>query len=200
VLSQHPDVHQAVVILHQLAAEDMRLIAYLVPGLTQEPTSADLRHFMQRHLPAYMIPADFMILEAFPLLPNGKVNRQALPDPNLNETAVTQYVAPRSPTERTIARIWAAVLSKEKVGIHDNFFDLGGHSLLAVRLLAQLREAFQMEFPLRAFFETLTVADMALAVTEMMAAEGDESTMLALIDELKDLSAEELAALLDDEI
>ena len=122
----------------------------------------ELRTFLKRQLPDYMVPSAFVFLDSLPLTPNGKLDRKALlaPDqirPELQES----FVAPRTPIEEIIAEVWAEVLKLGKVGIHDNFFDLGGHSLLATQIISRVRDAFQMDIPLRTLFEKPTVAGLA---------------------------------------
>src|SRR5262249_41928899 len=127
----------------------------------EPPLPSDLRRFLRERLPEYMVPSAFVLLEALPLTPNGKVDRRALPVPDPGAGAGGPRVAPRTPLGEVVATAWAEVLGLEQVGVHDTFFELGGHSLLATQLLARLREAFQVELPLRALFENSTVAALA---------------------------------------
>jgi acyl carrier protein len=120
---------------------------------------AGLRQFLQAKLPEYMMPSSFMVLETLPLTPNGKIDRRALPAPHSNR--LQTLVAPRTPTETLLTHIWAEVLGLEQVGINDNFFELGGQSLLATRVISRLRDALQLQLPLRAMFEAVTVASLA---------------------------------------
>jgi hypothetical protein len=108
-------------------------VAYLVAGNeTTIPAVEELRAALAEHLPGYMIPAVFVTLDAFPLTPNGKVDRKALPEPEMDRAQITaEYVAPRTPLEQALADLCAAILGLERVGIHDSFFDLGGNSLMA---------------------------------------------------------------------
>jgi amino acid adenylation domain-containing protein len=120
------------------------------------------RSFLHQKLPAYMVPSTFVLLEAFPLTPNGKIDRQALPVPSKTRPDLdTALITPSNPTEEVIAGIWAEVLGLEQVGIHDNFFDLGGHSLLATQVISRIAEAFKVEIPLRHFFIAPTIARLA---------------------------------------
>ena len=132
----------------------------------ERPSTADeLRHFLQQKLPEYMVPAAFITLEALPLLNNGKVDRRRLPAPQRSRTDFGKsYVAPRAATEELLAEIWAQVLGIERVGIYDDFFELGGHSLLATQAVSRIREAFQVELPLRRLFELPTIAGLAPAI------------------------------------
>ncbi|MFB8791841.1 MAG: amino acid adenylation domain-containing protein [Potamolinea sp.] len=162
VLSQHPAVGEAVVIIREDLPGDKRLVAYIL--LKQEQTNPviDLRYFLKQKLPDYMVPSAFVILENLPLTPNGKVNRRALPTPNIINTELSKtYVAPQTPIEKVLAEIWAEVLGLKQVSVQDNFFELGGHSLLATQLISRVRDAFQVELPLRSLFEAPTVENFA---------------------------------------
>ncbi|MEN3329447.1 MAG: hypothetical protein V7638_4254 [Acidobacteriota bacterium] len=128
----------------------------------------DLRRMLAKQLPEYMTPSDFMFLNAFPLTPNGKVNRAALPAPGHSRPELAQhYVAPRTPVEKELARMWSEVLRKERVGARDNFFEIGGHSLLATQVISRIRQHFKVELGLRSMFESPTVETMAVAVAEL---------------------------------
>ncbi len=135
-----------------------KLIRQLVP---------QLRSFAKEILPDYMIPSAFVILEALPLTPNGKIDRKALPAPDGEIIREHEYVAPRTTNEEIIANLFASVLGVQNVGIHDNFFELGGHSLLATQLISRLREAFSLKIPLRAVFESPTVAQLDQTLTQL---------------------------------
>lgn len=159
VLCQHPAVRETVVIAREDVPGDKRLVAYIVPDEQLiNPKSSDLRSFLQSKLPEYMVPSAFVVLESLPLTPNGKVDRRALRAP---APVSRSYVAPRTPTQSTLAKILAQVLNLERVGIHDNFFDLGGDSLLAVRLMDQIHKQFERELPLSTLFLNPTVAGLA---------------------------------------
>jgi len=109
-----------------------------------------------------MVPSAFVHLASLPLTPNGKVDRRALPAPDQNRPELEEsFVAPRNAVEETLARIWAEVLKLNRVGIHDNFFDLGGHSLLATQLVCRIREALEIDLPLRTLFERSTVVSLS---------------------------------------
>jgi amino acid adenylation domain-containing protein/thioester reductase-like protein len=125
---------------------------------------ADLKHFLEAHLPAYMIPSHFLLLDTLPRLPNGKVNRPALPAPDRSRPDLAGYQPPRDPAEQLLAGIWRDVLALEEIGVYDNFFDLGGHSLLATQIVFRTREAFQVELPLRRFLENPTIAGLAATI------------------------------------
>ncbi len=164
VLATHPALRQAVVVARESTPGDKRLVAYLVAG-DDIPSSHDLHIFLRERLPDYMLPSAFVILDALPLMPNGKIDRQALPAPEQQSKKTEEhYVAPRSPTESLVAEIWAKVLGLKRVSVEDNFFELGGHSLLATQVISQVRQAFQVEVPLRIIFETPTVAGLSESV------------------------------------
>jgi acyl carrier protein len=137
-------------------------VAYCVPHHELVADIHELRGFLQTKLPDYMIPAIFVMLDALPLTPSGKVKRQALPAPGQERPAWFEaFVAPRTPAAALLAGIWASVLGIADVGIHDNFFILGGHSLSAVQVMSRLRKTFQVEVPLRALFDAPTVVELA---------------------------------------
>jgi aryl carrier-like protein len=121
-----------------------------------------LRDFLKERLPDYMMPSAFVLLDSLPLLPNGKVDRHALPVPEgLRPTLAAAYEAPRSEVERAIATVWRSMLHLEKVGIHDNFFDLGGHSLLMVQVNNKLRDVFNRDLSIVELFQNPTISSLA---------------------------------------
>jgi amino acid adenylation domain-containing protein len=162
VLRQHSAVRDAVLMVREDVAGDKRLVAYVVA--VQAITSADLRGYLREHVPEYMVPSAFVLLENLPLTPNGKLDRRSLPAPELDWGDGREYVAPRSPVEEALVGIWASVLGVERVGVHDNFFELGGHSLLATQALSRVRDVLHVEMPLRRIFETPTVAKLGESV------------------------------------
>jgi surfactin family lipopeptide synthetase A len=165
VLSQNPAVRETVVMIREDNPEDTSLVAYVVPNQEPLPTASELRSFLKSRLPDYMLPSVFVFLDALPLTPNGKVDRRALPPPDPKRPDLSEgFVAPRTPTEKTIAQIWAQILKLEQVGIHDNFFDLGGHSLLATQVISRMRSTIHADLSLRTLFEKPTVAGLAESV------------------------------------
>ena len=167
MLAQHTCVREAVVVAHEDHVGEKQLVAYVVPNESAPPVS-DLRAFMKAKLPDYMGPSAFVILESFPLTVNGKVDRKALPPPERNSAGREQvYVAPRNAVEEIIAGIWADILGRKRIGVHDNFFDLGGHSLKATQVVSRLRTKFGKEIPLRDMFDYPTIAELALAIDAM---------------------------------
>ena len=138
------------------------LVADLVPRGAQALDVAQLRAYLQQKLPPYMIPSLLVALDTFPLTANGKVDRQALPDPaRLSAWTSVRDTAPRNHVEQRLADIWASVLGLKQVGIHDSFFDLGGHSLMAIALLKRIEVELGKSIPLSALFQAQTVAEMA---------------------------------------
>ena len=161
-LSQFPSVREAVAIARPNDRDEKTLVAYVVAAQESLSTSA-LRDFLQNKLPDYMVPSSFVTLDALPLTPNGKVDRKALPEPE-RAIALSDDDLPATPTEVSIANIWTRVLGCDRVGVRQNFFELGGHSLLATQVVSQMREAFQVELPLRRLFECSTIERLARAV------------------------------------
>jgi amino acid adenylation domain-containing protein len=165
-LAAHPRLRHVVVVPCQDPAGERRLVAYVVPRPGPTPDFTALRRFLLWRLPDYMVPVAAVALDALPLLPNGKVDLQALPAPHWpgDGSRGGQGAAPRDPVEEAMAGLWAEVLGVPRVGIHDSFFELGGHSLLAVRLLLRVREVFAVELAPGSVFDGPTVAELAAAV------------------------------------
>jgi len=163
VLNQHATVRDAVVMVREDEPGDKRLVAYVVAAQNEAaPTLSELRSFLSEKLPEYMAPSAYVVLDGIPLTPNGKVDRRALPAPDEARSELAgEYVGPRTELEAEVAGIWAEVLKVERVGIDDNFFELGGHSLLVTQVISRLRKSLQVELPLRALFESPTVAALA---------------------------------------
>ena len=201
VLEQHPQVRKSVVVVGDGVSGDKRLVAYVVPAETlnaerrtingpewssssfivqRSALTGELRSFLQTKLPEYMLPTSFMLLEALPLSPNGKVNRRALPPPDQERSELEEgFVAPRNSLEERLAGIWADLLKREHVGINDRFFELGGHSLLAAQLIARIRDAFQIELPLRTIFEAPTVSSLAVLIAQRMGRKAEYAALTA---------------------
>jgi amino acid adenylation domain-containing protein len=161
VLREHPAVAQAVVVARQDGPAGPRLVGYFRAAQNEAPASAELQELLRRRLPDYMVPAVFVRVEAFPLTPNLKIDRRALPAP---EVEASSFEPPQGPAEEELAAIWAGLLGRERIGAGDDFFALGGHSLLATRLLARVRDAFGVVLPVRTVFEAPTVAGLARAI------------------------------------
>jgi hypothetical protein len=173
VLARHPGAAATVVAARRDTAGNQRLVAYIVSHESASLEVADLRRRLLAELPEYMVPSAFVILDALPLSPNGKIDRNALPAPGPGLLdPVVEYVAPRTQLEETLVRFWAEVLELERVGVHDNFFDLGGHSLQSVQLVARLTAALNRPVSVKAVFQAPTVALMADLLQRESAATG----------------------------
>ncbi len=166
-LAKHDSVREVAVIARasEDAPGDKQLVAYLVPVQGAETAGAELRSYLQQHLPDYMVPSAFVILQKMPLTPNGKINRRGLPVPparaSLEETAVATDTF-----QSELVKIWEDVLAKKPIGIHDNFFELGGHSLLAARLMHRTGQALKKTLPLAMLFQAPTIEQLALVLRQ----------------------------------
>jgi acyl carrier protein len=161
LLRQSEQVRDAVVVVKSDNEGEKRLLAYVVLKDDSRLSASELRSFVAEHLPLYMVPSAFVILDKLPLKTNRKVDVQALPDPQSYFAETGNYEAPRTTVEETLCEIWSEVLRVDRVGINDNFFELGGHSLLAGRITARARESFGVELPIRSLFEAPTVSLLA---------------------------------------
>jgi acyl carrier protein len=208
VLGDHPLVQEAVVAVHD-QQEAQQLVAYVVGVNGQPPSTAELRRFLKSRVPDYLIPSSFVSLTAFPLLPNGKIDRKVLPAPDANQgTAERSFVAPRNETEEKLATIWQELLHVQRIGIDQNFFELGGHSLLGIQLISRIRRVFEVEIPVRCLFDEPTIASLALEIGKAKAAGSAVRPPIlsrrprvsgrdALAAELEKLSPDEVSALLE---
>lgn len=177
VLSEHSAVRDAVVVAREEAGEK-RLVAYVTSDRPGE-LGRELRQFASERLPDYMIPSTFAVLDSFPLTPNGKINRQALPTPEELQ-GQSEATAPRTPLEELLAGIWAQLLQRHPISRDDNFFEVGGHSLLVTQLVSQIRDTFGVELPLRSLFETPTLAQLADCIETSLAA-GEKLDIPAIV-------------------
>ncbi|OUM04559.1 non-ribosomal peptide synthetase, partial [Pseudomonas syringae] len=162
-LTRHADVKEAVVMAREDVPGDKRLVAYFTSDGTGTTDIESLRVHLQSQLPDYMIPAAYVHLDTFPLTPNGKLDRKALPAPDAQALIRRGYEAPQGEVETALAHIWANVLQVERVGRHDHFFELGGHSLLAVKLIERMRQK-GLSADVRVLFSQPTVAALATAL------------------------------------
>ncbi|HEX6717639.1 MAG TPA: amino acid adenylation domain-containing protein [Pyrinomonadaceae bacterium] len=190
-LVEHPLVRDVAVLVREDTPEDKRIVAYIVLNHESATPADELRRVLKEKLPSFMIPSAFVVLDELPLTPNGKIDRKALPAPDHARPDIEAvFAAPRTPIEEMIAAIWSQVLKLEKVGIHDNFFSLGGHSLLATQVAHRVRDTFNVALPLKLFFETPTIADLAAYVARTQLREADDATLSAALAELSMLSAD----------
>jgi acyl-coenzyme A synthetase/AMP-(fatty) acid ligase len=160
-LRQYEGVRDCVVTLrNDLAGQ--QVVAYYIPKFESRPQIEGLREHAKRNLPQYMVPAFFVPIEKFPLTANGKIDLCELPAPDhARQDSMRTFVSPRTAGEEKLVAIWTQVLGHRKIGVYDNFFDLGGHSLLAAQVMSRIREAFNVNMPLRYFFEKPTVVGLA---------------------------------------
>ena len=200
-LADHPAVTAAVVTARKDNLGDVCLAAYYVAARTPPPTTAVLRHYLETRLPAYMVPAAFISLEALPLTPRGKVDRAALPEPiraaSLGDVAPVEE--PRTSVEEILVQIWSSVLGVGSVGIHDNFFDLGGNSLHAMMIISRAVSALKVEVSIAGFFEIPTVAHMAELAGSANLKDYQDPEMAAMLDMVESLSEERANQLLKKE-
>ena len=181
-LRQVPGVADCRVVCREEPSGTARLVAYFVPGIGGAPPEEQLRAAAANILPAQMVPSAFIAVPAFPLTPNGKLDHRALPASAENPGASPSTTPPpQTPIERDVAELWAEVLGRIGIGIHDDFFALGGHSLLAIRLLSRVREKFGVDLPVRRLFETPTVAGIAGFITSERAPEAPATALQSLV-------------------
>jgi amino acid adenylation domain-containing protein/non-ribosomal peptide synthase protein (TIGR01720 family) len=165
ILGDHPGIREVVVMAREDSPGEKRLVAYLVPDVEPAPKATELRNYLKEKLPEYMVPSAFVILTAFPSSPNGKVDRKALPAPDMSRMSLEKkYIPPRNAEEEILAKIWEEVLRVPQVGIEDNFFELGGHSLLVTQVTSRIRKVFNVELPVRSLFEANTISKLGETV------------------------------------
>jgi amino acid adenylation domain-containing protein/FkbM family methyltransferase len=166
----------------------------------QNALLTDVKRLLEEQLPEFMLPSAFIMLDALPLTPSGKIDRKALPRPDRAQPhRETAFVAARTPLEEDLVNIWRELLNIEQIGIHDKFFELGGHSLLLTRLASRIHRTFGVEVPLRVLFNTPTVVDMTTAIAARQVEHEDQTEAHRLLAELKKLSPDEVKALLEAE-
>jgi amino acid adenylation domain-containing protein len=178
-LARHGAVKQALVLARENEQGDKRLLGYVVA--MSNVTGEQLRDYLKQEVPDYMVPQAIAVLAKFPLTANGKIDRQALPEPQA-AAAQRAYVVPRNATEQQIAEIWAEVLRRDlsSISIEDNFFDLGGHSLMATQVVSRIRERFALEISMRVMFDQPTIARLAEALTQAQEASDDDLSIVAV--------------------
>jgi aspartate racemase len=197
VLAGHPGVREAVVVLREDVPGDKRLVTYLTAKEGEPPKVSELRGLLQAKLPEYMVPSAFVTLDRFPMTPNGKVDRKALSGRDLERPGLEKaFVAPRTPMEGALARIWCEILGLKQVGVHDNFFELGGHSLLATQVISRMRYSFEVDLPLRSLFESPTVEGMASSLLRLSSHRTELEKRAELWLKVAELSESEVDAML----
>ncbi|HEX6909727.1 MAG TPA: amino acid adenylation domain-containing protein, partial [Longimicrobium sp.] len=182
VLASHPAVRETVVVARQDAPGDVRLVAYAAPA---DAGVEALRAYLRERMPEHMVPSAFVLLDALPLSPNGKIDRRALPAPERGARGSAPFVGPRSEAEATLAAIWSEVLGVERVGVHDRFFDLGGTSLLAVQVASRVQQAFGVSLPLHTLFQAPTVEALSRRIARAQLEARPQDEVLALLAELE---------------
>ena len=163
-MRSHPAMQESVAAVWEAAPNDKRLVAYVRPASSSLALVSELRSFLKEQLPTYMVPSAFVFLDAFPVTPNGKLDRKALPPPDARSSKSEElelYVPPCTPTEEVLAGIWCELLKVDQVGVHDNFFDLGGHSLMIIRLINRINQAFNVTLSVPELFHNPTVQKLA---------------------------------------
>jgi acyl carrier protein len=186
ILDRHPAVRESVVVASEDGLGDKRLIAYIVPQ-GSVPRVSEIRDFLGRELPTYMIPSTFVALDAIPLGANGKVNRSELPAPcDQNILRDEVFVRARTVTEQRVAEIVASLLGIDDIGINDNFFYLGGNSLFGTQVIIRLRESFDIELPLLRLFDCPTVEALSGEV---------ERLVMSRVEAMSEAEAQKLLAL-----
>ena len=191
-LAQHPDVREALVIMREDTPGARQLVAYLLSTAGQTLSPATLREHISAQLASYMVPSAFVTVPHFPLTPNGKLDRRALPAPDARALAVREYEAPHTDTEQLLATLWQTLLGVDRVGRHDHFFELGGHSLSVMQLITRIQDTFYIALDVAVLFQTPVLLHQAALIEKHQAeAVGDqqEREMAALFDSM---TAEEL--------
>lgn len=187
VLRNHELLEEAAVTVHN-GDEDKFIAAYFVVKDNSEIETAELIKYMKNKLPNYMIPAAFVKLENIPFTASGKIDKKSLPEPDLSLAKIkTEFVAPRTETEKEIAKIIANILSIEKVGVFDNFFELGGHSILAIKVVSEVKQNFGVDIELINLFQNPTVEGLAEAVVDAQSKLIDDDDLESLLDELESI-------------
>ena len=171
-LAEHPDVLETVVTVQEQVAGEKRLVAYVVLDTDKHLSISELRRFLSKKLPEYMVPSAFVLLDALPLTPIGKVDRRALPPPDKSRPHLqSALVPPRTQVEDALAGIWAEVLGLAQVGINDNFFELGGNSLQAVQLASKISGLMNLDVSVRYIFLNPSIARLADALENLPSVE-----------------------------
>jgi acyl carrier protein len=175
-------------------------VAYIVPRAGQTPNITELQNSLRKKLPDYMVPSEFLIIDELPLTSNGKVDRKALPVPGRLKSFEKSFEPPRTNVEEILASVYSRILHVEKVGVNDDFFMLGGNSIHAILLASEVRQAFQIELPLRRFFENPTVGGLAETIEQLQVEQTDSDEMAQILSALEELSEQEAQAMIAQEM
>ncbi|SFN56523.1 non-ribosomal peptide synthetase [Xenorhabdus japonica] len=176
-LIQCSGIREAVVIARENGVGDKRLVAYLIPNKDCTPNISQLREQLSRNLADYMIPSAFVMMEAFPLSPNGKLDRKSLPAPDHSAVSTHEYVVPEGEIEEQLAAIWKELLGLDRVSRHDNFFELGGHSLLVLQLQAQIKKTFDVELSIHQLFSHSTLCQLEECIIDSLLLQFDSESL-----------------------
>lgn len=188
-LAEHTSVQESVVVARPDPTSENRLSAYVVLSSAPSARVSEFRKWLEEKFPAHMVPAAFVVVDAMPLTPAGKVDRLALPDPgNRRPELETPYVPPSTPFEKEVAQMWSEVLGLDEVGVQDAFLDIGGDSLRATQLISRVLEKFQVEIPIQALMQAPTIAKMAEAILQHRANQIGPDEMESLLDEVESTS------------
>ena len=188
-----PGIKEAVVVARESPDGEKQLAAYVGSTASPFPSARSLVARLRQRLPDFMVPSVFVILEALPLLPNGKVDRQALPTPDWERRELVGpriQIPPRGPIEEKLAEIWTEVLGLKQVSAQDDFFELGGHSLLATRLLSRVTSTLGVDLSLRTLFDHPTIQEMALTITQILIERIEPKDVKNAFKERRDISNE----------
>jgi len=191
------DVGEAVVVVREDSPDDRRLVAYVTARATQVPQARALRDALALQLTEYMLPSAFVVLDAFPLTSNGKLDRRALPAPDEEASARSAYAEPEGEMEQAIAAIWQELLGVSRIGRDDNFFALGGHSLLAVQLLSRISELFAIDIGLATIFQSPDLCQLAAITAQHIIEQCEANEVQRIEREMAQLSPEQMQAWLD---
>ena len=162
ILVTHTTIDQAVALIREEAFGDKRIVAYITLLADQHFSEIELRQYLKKKLPEYMVPSIFVKMETMPLTPNGKIDRKSLPQPKIDRPELVQeFILPQNELQESVSRLWSKILKIDKIGIDDNFFDLGGDSLLSVQLVMLLEKEMKIEIPVVKFFQYPTIRNFA---------------------------------------
>ncbi|MFZ1289536.1 MAG: amino acid adenylation domain-containing protein [Melioribacteraceae bacterium] len=209
VIQSYSGIDDALVLLREDNLNQKQIVAYLIWGNTYNQNLEDLKIYLRKLLPEYMIPTIFVNMDRFPITPSNKIDTNALPKPNKSELSLTNgFVLPRNNNEKLMAEIGKELLNIDRMGIHDNFFELGGHSLLATQFLSRLNMETKKELTLKVFFENPTIAQLSEKLNQIVEVESSNEVFISkqerssadlfsLIDELNNISDNEAKSLIE---
>ena len=169
-MKHYSGVEEAIVIPHEDTSGDKKLVAYILTHDTESVNAKDLRLFLKKKLPDYMVPSAFFVMDDMPLTSNGKLDRKALLANQDLDRCSAEFTAPQTDTEKKLAKVWVDILNISRVGIYDNFFELGGHSLLATKLASTIKESFSIDIDLPTLFKMSSLKDLAAYIDVSVAA------------------------------